>query len=92
MPPARGRQDIDIRRFTDSAQAINVRGVGDILAVAIDKSVAMRPYTTLALACQGCSIDFLAIFIGHPDELPANLARVSIPTEPSCQSISVGHR
>ena len=28
----------------------NVRGVGDTLAVAIEKSVATRPYTTLALA------------------------------------------
>ena len=28
----------------------NVRGVGDTLAVAIDKSVSTRPYTTLALA------------------------------------------
>jgi ElaB/YqjD/DUF883 family membrane-anchored ribosome-binding protein len=28
----------------------NVRGVGDTLAVAIEKSVRTRPYTTLALA------------------------------------------
>jgi hypothetical protein len=28
----------------------NVRGVGDTLAVAVDKSVTARPYTTLALA------------------------------------------
>ena len=28
----------------------NVRGVGDTLAVAIEKSVTKRPYTTLALA------------------------------------------
>jgi ElaB/YqjD/DUF883 family membrane-anchored ribosome-binding protein len=28
----------------------NVRGVGDTLAIAIDKSVTTRPYTTLALA------------------------------------------
>src|SRR6478672_8949022 len=28
----------------------NVRGVGDTLAVAIEKSVTARPYTTLALA------------------------------------------
>lgn len=28
----------------------NVRGVGDTLAVAIEKSVTTRPYTTLALA------------------------------------------
>jgi ElaB/YqjD/DUF883 family membrane-anchored ribosome-binding protein len=28
----------------------NVRGVGDTLAVAIEKSVMTRPYTTLALA------------------------------------------
>jgi ElaB/YqjD/DUF883 family membrane-anchored ribosome-binding protein len=28
----------------------NVRGVGDTLAVAIEKSVSTRPYTTLALA------------------------------------------
>jgi hypothetical protein len=28
----------------------NVRGVGDVLAVAIGKSVTTRPYTTLALA------------------------------------------
>jgi ElaB/YqjD/DUF883 family membrane-anchored ribosome-binding protein len=28
----------------------NMRGVGDTLAVAIDKSVTTRPYTTLALA------------------------------------------
>lgn len=28
----------------------NMRGVGDTLAVAVEKSVTMRPYTTLALA------------------------------------------
>jgi ElaB/YqjD/DUF883 family membrane-anchored ribosome-binding protein len=28
----------------------NVRGVGDTLAVAVEKSVTTRPYTTLALA------------------------------------------
>jgi ElaB/YqjD/DUF883 family membrane-anchored ribosome-binding protein len=28
----------------------NVRGVGDTLAIAIEKSVTKRPYTTLALA------------------------------------------
>ena len=71
MPPARGRQDIDIRRFTDSAQAINVRGVGDILAVAIDKSVAMRPYTTLALALSGM-FDRL---LGHLHRSPGRTSR-----------------
>ena len=31
----------------------NVRGVGDTLAVAVEKSVTTRPYTTLALAVAG---------------------------------------
>jgi ElaB/YqjD/DUF883 family membrane-anchored ribosome-binding protein len=46
----RGQQALNYAGKKGQEAMDNVRGVGDTLAVAIEKSVTTRPYTTLALA------------------------------------------
>jgi ElaB/YqjD/DUF883 family membrane-anchored ribosome-binding protein len=46
----RGQQAFNYAGKKGQEAMDNVRGVGDTLAVAIEKSVTTRPYTTLALA------------------------------------------
>jgi hypothetical protein len=46
----KGQQALNYAGKKGQAAMNNVRGVGDTLAVAIEKSVTTRPYTTLALA------------------------------------------
>jgi hypothetical protein len=46
----KGQQALNYAGKTGQGAMDNVRGVGDTLAVAIEKSVTTRPYTTLALA------------------------------------------
>jgi ElaB/YqjD/DUF883 family membrane-anchored ribosome-binding protein len=46
----KGKQAVNYAEKKGQEAMDNVRGVGDTLAVAVEKSVTTRPYTTLALA------------------------------------------
>jgi hypothetical protein len=41
------------------------------------------------VVCQGCPVDFFAIFVSYPNRAPARLLGASVAPEFSCQLIGV---
>jgi hypothetical protein len=57
--------------------------------VSVDGTSGSAPLETLGVICQGCPVDFFAIFVGYPNRAPARLLGASVAPQFSCQLIGV---